>query len=409
MKIPEKHKRENERLKLLDSYSILDTIPEIDYDNLTAIASEICNTPISLVSLIDSKRQWFKSHHGLDVSETPKEYAFCAHAINDTNDVFIIQDARKDERFNDNPLVTGEPHVIFYAGVPLVGSDNLPLGTLCVIDNKPKLLSQSQVVALKALANQVMNLLELRKTKTRLEQALEDVEQINRELESFAYIAAHDLKSPLNNISSLTKLFLDSYGVKLDEEAQKLISLIAYSSAKLKKLIEGLLEYSKSNTILKEDKVEINLKKLKSDIEGLFNFENNCVITLKSPLGSIFTNRTAIEQILINLVSNSIKYNNKLITEIEIEITEEDFKYIISVKDNGPGISKENQDKAFQIFKTLENEDKFGQRGNGIGLATVKKIVEVLGGTIYIESDLGAGAKFVFTLEKMLLVSGKNR
>lgn len=400
MKKPKKHQQERERLKLLESYSILDTLPEIDYDNLTAIASEICNTPISLVSLIDSNRQWFKSHHGLNVSETPKDYAFCAHAINDSNEVFIIQDARKDERFNDNPLVTGDPHVIFYAGVPLVGADNLPLGTLCVIDHKPKLLSQSQVKALKALANQVMNLLELRKTKTRLEQAVEEIEQINRELESFAYIAAHDLKSPLNNISLLTKLFLDLYGVKLDAEGQDFISLIADCSATLKRLIDGLLEYSKSNTMLKENKVEVNLKTLVNDIKGLFDFENNCTITLKSSLDTILTNRTAIEQILINLVSNSIKYNDKSITEIEIEITEEDSNYIISVKDNGPGISKKNKDKVFEIFKVIAHQDKFGQRGNGIGLATVKKIVKVLGGTIYIESELGAGAKFIFSLEK---------
>jgi signal transduction histidine kinase len=400
MKIPEKHKQENERLKLLKSYSILDTLPDIDYDNITTIASEICNTPISLVSLIDSNRQWFKSHHGFDATETPRDHAFCAHAINNSDEVFIIQDARKDVRFIDNPLVTGEPHVIFYAGVPLIGIDNLPLGTLCVIDHKPKLLSQGQIKALKALANQVMNLLELRKTKTRLEQALEDIEQINRELESFAYIAAHDLKSPLINISSLANLIIDSYGGKLNEECQNFISLIAHSSDKLKKLIDGLLEYSKSNTMLKEDKVEVNLKELVKDSIGLFDFENNCEITLKSSLNSIFTNRTAIEQIFINLVSNSIKYNDKSRTEIEIEVKEDNSKYSISIKDNGPGISKENQDKAFQIFKVLANQDKFGQCGNGIGLATVKKIIDALGGTIYIESELGAGTQFVFTLEK---------
>lgn len=400
MKISEKHKDESERLKLLESYSILDTLPEIDYDNLTAIASEICNTPISLVSLIDSKRQWFKSHHGLNVSETPKDYAFCAHAIIDPNDVFIVQDTRKDERFFDNPLVTGDPNVIFYAGVPLVGANNLPIGTLCVIDRKPKLLSQTQIIALKALANQVMNLLELRKTKAQLERALQDVEKINLELESFAYIAAHDLKSPLNNISSITDLFLDLYGENLQEDGLQLIELISFSSAKLRKLIEGLLEYSKSNTILKEDKVEVNLTELVNDIKGLCDFENNCEITLKSSLNTIFTNRIAIEQIFINLVSNSIKYNYNPRTEIEIEIKEDDSKYIISIKDNGSGISKENQDKVFQIFKVLADEDKFGQRGNGIGLATVKKIIEALGGTIYIESELSAGTKFIFTLGK---------
>ena len=400
MKIAEIHEQEEERLKVLASYSILDTMPEDDYDALTAIASEICNTPISLVSLIDKDRQWFKSHHGLDVAETPKEYAFCAHAINNTDEIFIVQDARKDDRFKGNPLVTGNPHVIFYAGIPLVGNDNLPLGTLCVIDSKPKLLSQSQIQALKALANQVMNLMELRKTKTQLEKALETVEQVNRELESFAYIAAHDLKSPLNNISSLANLFLVSYGLTLDKEGQYFISQIVNSTDKLKKLIDGLLDYSKSNTILKKDKTEINLQTLKQDIEGLFNFDNNLIITLKSTCNTLVVNRTAIEQILINLVSNSIKYNDKTVTEIDIDITEKDSQYVFSVKDNGPGISKENQDKAFQIFKVLVYEDKFGQRGNGIGLATVKKIIETLGGTIFIQSDIGAGAEFIFTLEK---------
>ncbi len=397
---PKKHNRENERLKYLESYSILDTLPEIDYDNLTAIASEICNTPISLVSIIDNKRQWFKSHHGLSVSETPKEYAFCAHAINDPNNVFIVQDARKDDRFFDNPLVTGEPHVIFYAGVPLIDSNQLPLGTLCVIDHEPKLLSQSQINSLKALSNQIMNLLELRKTKIHLEKSLEDILEKNRDLESFAYIAAHDLKSPLNNISSLTYLLNTTNGGKIDVKGQEIISHITNSVNKLRKLIDGLLEYSKSKNILKENKTEINLLSLKNDIEGLFNFKNDLIITIKSSLQTIVTNRTALYQILINLVSNSIKYNNKTLTEITIEITENETEFIISVEDNGPGISKENHNKAFQIFEVLSTQDKFGQRGNGIGLATVKKLVEEMGGKINIESDIGTGANFIFNIVK---------
>ena len=98
---PEKYKQEEERIKLLESYSILDTLPEIDYDNLTAIAAEICGTPISLISFVDKERQWFKSHHGLNVSESPRDYSFCAYAINDPDNVFIIDDSRKDVRFYD--------------------------------------------------------------------------------------------------------------------------------------------------------------------------------------------------------------------------------------------------------------------------------------------------------------------
>ena len=397
---PLEHKNEKERLKILDSYSIIDTLSEIEYDNLTAIASEICNTPISLVSLLDQNRQWFKSHHGISVSETPKDYAFCAHAINEDEDVFIVQDARKDIRFHDNPIVTGDPNVVFYAGVVLKTVDNLPLGTLCVIDNKPNLLSPSQIKSLKALSSQVMSLLELRKNKILLEKANEVLKENNRELERFAYIAAHDLKSPLQNISSLLNLLSEEYGSIIDFEGQKIIGLIQYSSEKLKELISGLLNYSKTAKLIKEDKTEVNLEKLKQDMIRLYSFENKCLITLDTNLTNIYVNRTVIEQILINLIANANKYSDKDIAEIEIEVKENKTQYEIAVKDNGPGIKEENQAKIFQIFETLSNTDRFGNSGNGIGLAIVKKLVESLGGQIQVFSEIGKGAKFSFTIDK---------
>lgn len=160
---------EDARQAELLSYAILDTIPEKEYDEITFLASQICNTPISLISLLDDSRQWFKSHHGLPVNQTPKEIAFCAHAINDCDNILIINDSRLDERFFDNPLVTDDPNVIFYAGIPLKTPKGFPIGTLCVIDNKPNELSDFQISALKILSNQLMNLLELRKNKAELE------------------------------------------------------------------------------------------------------------------------------------------------------------------------------------------------------------------------------------------------
>lgn len=394
---PREQDNEKERVENLKAYSILDTLPEADYDDLTAMAAQICGTPISLITLIDDKRQWFKSHHGLNVSETPKEYAFCAHAINNPNDIFVVQDAREDNRFHDNPLVTDDPHVIFYAGIPLVSENGLPLGTLCVIDHKPNLLTASQIRSLKALSNQVMNLLELRKNKSLLEQTLKNLEKKNQALERFAYIAAHDLKSPLYNISSLAELILND--CELDSEAKEMLQAIISSSNSLSGLIDGLLSYSKSENILKENKVTVNLEALKKELSNLFVSDQNLKITLKSSIESVYVNRTAIKQVLINLFANAIKYNASDVVEIEMGVSENDTQYKFYVQDNGLGIAPNLQEKIFDIFEKA-GIDKYGKSGNGIGLATVKKIVEELGGSIIVESELGKGSKFIFTLKK---------
>ena len=158
------------RMQSLQEHQLLDTLPEEVYDDITRLASEICGTPISLLTLVDEKRQWFKSKQGLGVDETPREYSFCAHAIIDPNEVFVVPDARYDERFHDNPLTTGEPHVIFYAGVPVRDADGRPLGTLCVIDNRPRDMSDQKLESLKALAKLVNAHFKLRKTKMELEE-----------------------------------------------------------------------------------------------------------------------------------------------------------------------------------------------------------------------------------------------
>ena len=173
MNLPPSSPEENNRLDALKSYDILDTLPEQDYDELTQLASEICQTPIALISLVDDKRQWFKSSHGLTVRETPRDYSFCAHAIVNPVETLIVTDSREDERFAKNPLVTGDPHVIFYAGAPLVDKNGFALGSLCVIDSEPKQLNQSQLSALKILSRQVVRLLELRKQTQALKESEE--------------------------------------------------------------------------------------------------------------------------------------------------------------------------------------------------------------------------------------------
>lgn len=159
------------RLEALKAYNLLDTLPEEEYDNITRLASEICRTPISAISLIDENRQWFKSKQRLADDQTPREDSFCAHAILNPTEIFIVPDARIDERFSDSPATTGQPPVVFYAGVPLVNPEGLALGSLCVIDNRPRTLTDNQLLSLRALGSLVSALFELRKTKAELLEA----------------------------------------------------------------------------------------------------------------------------------------------------------------------------------------------------------------------------------------------
>jgi len=189
---------ERSRLTALCSYQVLDTDPVAPLDNLTALAAQICDAPISLVSLVDERRQWFLSRFGLEPRETPREHAFCAHAISNP-DLFEVHDAAADARFATNPLVTGAPNIRFYAGMPLRNEDGFALGTLCVIDRRPRTLTSAQRGALRALRDFVMAHLELRRKTLQLGQA----ERRSREIidNSLGLICVHGLDGTLRQVN----------------------------------------------------------------------------------------------------------------------------------------------------------------------------------------------------------------
>jgi len=400
MQKPIDHKKEAERIKSLKSYLVLDTEAEEEIDNLTELASEICETPISLVSLVDEKRQWFKSKVGLEVNETSRDVAFCAHAINKTNELFVVEDARTDKRFFDNPLVTSHPNVVFYASVVLKRDEDLPLGTLCVIDNVPRKLSDKQIRSLKMISKQIMTLLNYKKSLRKQEELSVQLLQKNLELESFASIAAHDLKSPLANIIGSANLFSEIYAKQIDEEGRVIIDIIEKSGQRLKSLIDGLLQFSKIDDLSLLTKTKVNLVKLVKDLTKLIGNKDNLKISLNTQLTSIETYPIILDQILINLFTNSLKYSNKKIAEIELNVSENSSHYLFVVKDNGPGIAKKDQSVIFNLFHTVAGEDQYGNKGNGIGLATIKKIIEKIGGEIHVVSEEGQGAEFHFSILK---------
>ena len=207
---------EQKRLEALYSYDILDTETEKDFDDLTALAAAICDTPISLISFVDTDRQWFKSHHGLDARQTDRCHSFCSHAIQDPEQLMQVEDAQNDIRFQHNPLVTGSPDIRFYAGMPLLDRDGYALGSLCVIDQKPKLLNEAQQKALQTVANQVIDKLLLRKNNRDLILMNKDLLESNDRLkaaEDSLKKAVTDLTENKDKIQNILDIVGEGIGI----------------------------------------------------------------------------------------------------------------------------------------------------------------------------------------------------
>jgi PAS domain S-box-containing protein len=201
-------KNESQRLNALLEFDILDKPPQIEFDRITELASRICGTPIALISLVDSDRQWFMSNVGLDAAETARDIAFCDHAIEQAG-IFEIEDATKDPRFANNPLVTAGPAIKFYAGAPLITTDGHAIGTLCTIDSVPRVLDDMQRAALESLSMQIISQLELQKANRRLKEAHDLQALINENNDSAIFVKDEEFKLVYAN-NALKALYPES-------------------------------------------------------------------------------------------------------------------------------------------------------------------------------------------------------
>ena len=402
---------ESARLIALNEYDILDTLAEPAYDQLTDLASSICSTPIALISLIDEKRQWFKSHHGFDTHETPRDIAFCAHALH-CDEVFEIQDSRQDERFHDNPLVTGPAQIIFYAGAPLLTPSGLRLGTLCVINHTPSHLTTLQKKQLVIIAQQVVTQLELRKAgriqhdllaKSRsLEQSLlltKSLEAKNKELEQFVYTVAHDLKSPLVTINGFTSMLAKELAAHTTEKQKYRFQRILENMTHMGDLLSNLLELSRVMKV-EISKAPIDLTRLiEQSWQRLMigHREMKADLVLVKPLHFIWANQPLLSQCINNLLSNAIRYQStEHYLTLKIHTEESDISTSLFISDNGIGIAKNDQKRVFQVFEQINDS-----QGTGIGLSLIKAVMEKHNGLVNLVSELGQGSCFELRFPKM--------
>lgn len=399
LKAPFPH-NESERLKVLESYKILDTLPEQSYQKLAKLASYICDLPISMITFMAKDTQFIKCSYGVELSTAPRDISFCGHALMTPLEPMIVQDTLEDERFFDNPHVTGNYGIRFYVGIPILDPKNLPIGTFCLYDVKPNKLTEEQIESLKILAEQVQSLLKLHKASQTLSQSKKELEAHNKILKHFSYMVSHDLKAPIRNINQFSEILQEDYQFLLPKEGQKIIDMLIECSNDATDFINGLIQYTKSTFTIEKDVVNIEIKSFIDKIVTNLNIPPHLSVSLSSDVEYLQVPKIAFLQILSNLISNSVKYNDKLKGVIQVKIVSEKNTYSISVKDNGMGIPENKLPQIFDLFYMVNKKETKAKNSTGIGLAIVKKLIEDLDGRVEIASKEGKGTEVKFWIKK---------
>lgn len=390
---------EQERLLELMRYEVLHTQYEEDFDQIVKLASSICQTPISTITLLDIHKQWFKAKIGIDNTDGARDTSFCGHAILQS-DIMEVSDALTDERFHDNPLVLDDPKIRFYAGYPLVSPAGYTLGTLCVIDNVPRSLTDEQKFTLRTLGNQVMKLFELRlKNKEELvrNQLIEEQKKKLEESKAIQHkiisIIAHDVRGPVASVKAMIELTKEK---KLTEaEITELMDLLDKQLDGTLGMLTNLVEWG--SILLKKESLSLEgvtlgvlTERLLNDLQPFTSIKENKLINRVSKDCKVWADENTLRFMLRNIIGNANKFTSKGIISIASEKMDNGMVKI-SITDSGCGMPESVQKHLFNPTKRQSREGTHKEKGSGLGLILTKEFAEAMNGHVEVQSKEGEG------------------
>ncbi len=389
------------RLAALHDAQVLDTSPEEDFDDIALLAAQICGTPMALVSLIDSDRQWFKAKIGIDLLETHRDLSFCAHAING-RELFQVPDATADSRFADNPFVLGTDGIRFYAGAPVVLDGTYAVGAVGVVDRVPRKITETQKLALRSLARHAAVQLELRRYARHAGEIAERLRQLDRMKDSFLANVSHELRTPLSSIRGCLELLLE--GGFDPESSHRFLQAMQRNSDRLLRLIEELLTVARLDTDSAQLNVtDVNLSDIAHQVAvSCRPLAEHKDVKLRERIDGPVPARgdtRRLSQALNHLIVNAVKFTSpggEIIISTYARAEPE-----VEIVDNGVGIAGDELPHVFDQFYRCTSSDVMAVPGPGLGLSIVKSIIDAHHGSVRLESEPGIGTTVRLTLPKI--------
>ncbi len=366
---------------------------------LTCLATELTGCPLALISIKEDGNIWFKAQHGFLIKTNDEVNSLFHKNLASDDGVLEIEDLSKVLDDSSRQIGT-ENSVVYYAGASLLSSKKIPIGTISVFDYKNKKLTDRQIISLRTIADLIVKQLLLRKRNLELSETSKLLKENNEMLAQFAHVVSHDMKMPLASMILTVDVIKKKIDEGAKEDSDKYLHFLKDSAFNLSNYIENILSHYESDNLLKDEKDVTDCYTLCENVAEIIALPHEVLYTLPDDNLVITCNTSALSQILLNLVGNSLKYNDKEQIEIKINAVEDDQYYYFQVIDNGVGIPKKKQKDIFKLFTTLGTTDRYGKSGNGIGLSTVHKLVSKMGGKIKVKSKEGEWTKFKFTISK---------